>query len=43
MPLFSEVGPLVLDPLLSQEADKIVKNTIDNYQDLKFGVNLSDP
>lgn len=31
MPLFAEVGPLLLDPLLSQEADKIVTSTIDNY------------
>ena len=43
MPLFSEVGPLLLDPVLSQEADRIVKSTVENYQDLKFGVDLNDP
>jgi hypothetical protein len=37
------MGPLMLDPFLSQDAENIVNSTIDNYQDLKFGIAISSP
>ena len=35
MPLFAEVGPLVLDPMMSQEAERIVRETIESYDNLR--------
>ena len=36
MPLFAEVGPLVLDPMMSQEAERIVLETIESYDNLRM-------
>jgi hypothetical protein len=31
MPLFAELGPIYLDPMVSQEAERIVKETLESF------------